>query len=469
MRFFELLIIITIVITSINFVFLRRLKSNLILSLISFIFCIFSIALGGYRLQMLPAYFLSVILLFIKIICKFLGQFKVNRVFKALGIFMLTLVLIVSIAFPLAFSIVNIPKPQGSYFVGTTYMSFTDTSRKGIFTGANDYRKLAVQVWYPADNVKGKKAESYFPSEKCSSYLSKYMNSINIFGQFELSKTNSFLDVKLSSKEAKYPIIIFSHGYGGFQGQNTVQMEELASHGYVVFSISHTYEAFVSIFPDGQIVPYSPERYKAFIDEQMSLAKSIEKDSANIQKCKIVAESVHIWSDDTRFVINQIEKINSGEIRGMFSNRLDVSKIGAMGHSVGGATAGQACIEDSRIKAFINLDGVPLGDAIKSIIKQPFMLMVEPSSKNPIIANYHPQQKNYLTVTVKGTKHMNFTDDSVLFPIGKYLGFLGSIDGEKQMQIVNDYTLSFFNKYLKGMREPLIDSLFPKYSEVTVQ
>lgn len=424
--------------------------------------------LGGYRLQMIPAYFLTFVILLINIICKFSGQFKVNKIVKALGIVMFTLVLIVSIVLPLAFPIVDLPKPQGPYLVGTTYLNFTDTSRKGIFTAPNDYRKLVVQVWYPSDNSNGKKEQKWIPNYESISYLAKSMGTINLFGQMDLSKTNSYLDAKLSSKETKYPIIIFSHGYGGFQGQNTIQMEDLASHGYVVFSIAHTYEAFVSIFPGIKIIPYSTERFKALEDEEIAAEKSIKKGKLPV-KDKIMTQSVHIWSDDTRFIINQIEKINNGKIKGMFTNALDVAKIGAMGHSLGGATSGQAAIDDSRIKAFINLDGSPIGDAKNSIIKQPFMLMTEATSKNAIIAGYNPKQKNYINVAVNGTQHFNFTDLSVLLPIGKQLGLLGSIDGKRQEQIVNDYTLSFFNKYLKGMKEPLIDSKSSKYPEITVQ
>ncbi len=468
MRYLELLINFFIFITSINLVFLKKQKFNIILSLISSVLCILSIMLGGYRLQMIPAYFLTFVILLISIICRFSGQFKVNKIVKTLGTVMFTLVLIVSIVFPLAFPIADLPKPQGSYLVGTRYLSFTDTSRKGIFTAPNDYRKLAVQVWYPSDSSNGKQVQKWLPNYKSTNYFAKSMGTIDLFAQMDLSKTNSYLNANLSSKETKYPIIIFSHGYGGFQGQNTIQMENLASHGYVVFSIAHTYEAFVSIFPESKIIPYSTERFKDLEDEEIAAENSIKKGKLPVED-KIMTQSVHIWSDDTRFVINQIEKINNGKIKDMFNNKLDVSEIGAMGHSLGGATSGQASIEDSRIKAFINMDGSPIGDAKNSIIKQPFMLMTEATSKNAIIAGYNPKQKNYITVAVNGASHYNFTDLSVLFPIGKQLGFLGSIDGKRQEQIVNDYTLSFFNKYIKGMKEPFIGSKSSKYPEVTVQ
>jgi len=39
------------------------------------------------------------------------------------------------------------------------------------------------------------------------------------------------LNLPLSNAEQKYPILIFNHGWGEHYSQNTVLMEELASHG----------------------------------------------------------------------------------------------------------------------------------------------------------------------------------------------------------------------------------------------
>lgn len=49
-------------------------------------------------------------------------------------------------------------------------------------------------------------------------------------------------------------MLIFSHGCVGLAERNTVQMEELASHGYIIRSISHTYYALATVFADEQVV-----------------------------------------------------------------------------------------------------------------------------------------------------------------------------------------------------------------------
>jgi len=50
--------------------------------------------------------------------------------------------------------------------------------------------------------------------------------------------------------------LIFSHGLGGNRAQNTIMIEELASHGYVIIAVEHAYDAHISIFNNGEIADY---------------------------------------------------------------------------------------------------------------------------------------------------------------------------------------------------------------------
>jgi len=66
---------------------------------------------------------------------------------------------------------------------------------------------------------------------------------------------------------------------------------------------------------------------------------------------------------------------------------------------------------------------------------------------------------------VEGTAHIDFTDFSLLSPVLK-LGFLGPIGGQRMCAIRNAYTLAFFDKYLRGKHEHLLDGPSPDYPEV---
>lgn len=88
--------------------------------------------------------------------------------------------------------------------------------------------------------------------------------STSLFDHLGLVKTHSYRDAALSDAQPTYPVLVFSHGFWGAPGQNTVQMEELASHGYVVFSVGHPYESMELRFPDGRPVRATEEHMQSF-------------------------------------------------------------------------------------------------------------------------------------------------------------------------------------------------------------
>ena len=51
--------------------------------------------------------------------------------------------------------------------------------------------------------------------------------------------------------------------------------------------------------------------------------------------------SIDVWSADTRFVIDWLEKTNNKDTRSPFYRRLKMNKLGVFGMSFGGATASQ--------------------------------------------------------------------------------------------------------------------------------
>lgn len=476
MRIFEILAIVAVIFSAVNHIFVKRIKLGIASSAASVLFCIVNLIFEGYRSQMVPSYLLALVLLLITVINLLAKPYHVKKGLRITGISVLILSLIISAALPVLLPVVKLPAPEGPYSVGTVYMSFADKSRKGIFTGSDQYREIAVQVWYPAEDIQDKQKVTYFPDIKLAPYLAERLGIPNLFDQIALVKTHSYLDAGLSQKESKYPIVLFSGGYGGFAAQNTIQMEALASQGYVVFGISHPYEEFGTIFPGGKLVRFDTRQVNTFQNELLHIGDDYKGDLLSpdfekyaVRNSPIAYNSVRIWSDDTRFIADEIEKLNSGEIISIFQNKLDISNMGVFGHSFGGATAGQVCLEDNRFKAFINMDGTPFGDVVDNIIKQPFMIMTGDADKNLIKAGYSEQQTNYLNVTINGAKHADFMDFTVLLPSFRHVGMLGSIGGSRQEKIMNDYVTAFFNKHLKEASEPLIDERLSQYAEATIE
>ncbi|WP_446216223.1 alpha/beta hydrolase [Micromonospora sp. IBHARD004] len=50
----------------------------------------------------------------------------------------------------------------------------------------------------------------------------------------------------------RLPVVVFSHGAHGRRAEAIIVVQELASHGYAVVTVDHTYDAF-SVFPDGRL------------------------------------------------------------------------------------------------------------------------------------------------------------------------------------------------------------------------
>ena len=70
-------------------------------------------------------------------------------------------------------------------------------------------------------------------------------------------------------------------------------------------------------------------------------------------------------------------------------------------------------------------------------------------------------------VIIKDSKHPDYADFTYFLKnwISKLPKVFGKIDGSLMIKITNDYVLSFFNKYIKGIDSPLLES--NPYSEVT--
>ena len=154
-----------------------------------------------------------------------------------------------------------------------------------------------------------------------------------------------------------------------------------------------------------------------------------------------------------------------------FFNKIDMDNIGAMGHSVGGATSAVACAIDHRIKAGINLDGSQWGSLMGHTITQPFLWIT--AEKNLAASSldidsfiYNQVSKgDFHHLSIAQAAHANFYDLS-LWSNYAPLTQTGSIDGHRMIKIVNQCSLGFFDKYLK--REPLvINDLTKEFDELT--
>jgi pimeloyl-ACP methyl ester carboxylesterase len=372
----------------------------------------------------------------------------------------------------------TLPKPSGEYPTGVAYLNFVDESRKELFDGSGrSYREMTVKAWYPSDRPSD--PEPYLLAAEAN-FAAKYLQFPPLYKDL---KTNSGRDVPVSSREKKYPILIFSHGWGEHYSQNTILMEELASHGYIVFSIAHHYECKFSSYPDGRFIyiDMGNPRFQKMWKEQMSAAslghyEKLKKAASDEERERIfqemidalpilLTESPKYWAEDIAFLIDRLKIMNDGDNR--FQNKLDLDRIGVFGMSMGGLATSVISSTDGRIKAGINMDGaLPLA-SVHGKYQIPFLYL---NSKRylgcgPLLTRQSTQDG--YSLSVKGSDHYNFTDYSV-YPVPMVRFLLGPIDGKRTIEIMNVIIPAFFDKYVKGMGEIDLVKKAGKYPEIEI-
>lgn len=339
-------------------------------------------------------------------------------------------------------------KPDGPYQVGTINYFWIDKIRDEIFTkDKSDKRHLLVQVWYPTQ---------INHSENFSPYILNPQEfgepTQQIKDMFPI-KTNAILDAPIASNKKNFPIILFSHGMGMTRFSSTFLMEHLASHGFIIFSIGHSFFDGAVVFPDG----YRPEQ-----DFYPELVQSKSQDDSNKNHIHFVLEA---FQKDTEFILIQIERLNEtpGE---RFNDKLDLSRIGICGWSIGGINAAQMCKKNIRIRAGINFDGLVGGDVVKDGIEKPFMVMKSGADVPENMLSYENSflrnsTNDIYRITIYGAVHTNFSDMGLF---NSSMG--GEIDTKYCFNIINHITLAFFSKFITMNKKVDIEKVAKQYPEV---
>lgn len=312
------------------------------------------------------------------------------------------------------------PEITGKYKVNTSTHTFIDTDRIEAFTNTGENRRLTVQFWFPE-----------------------------------------------STKE-KYPLIVFSHGAFGVRMSNTSTFMELASNGYVVCSIDHPYHAAGTMDVDGNLILGSRKFMQEVIDANSDL-------NSEKEQFELYENWMDLRTGDINFILNTILENAENNLVTEYEI-IDKSRIGLMGHSLGGAASTQLGRERKDISGVINLDGSMLGEYRMSTngdivintdpYPMPLLNFYSEYVVKELIANpeyVYPNKyissisTNAFEVYIKGSNHMSYTDLSMVSPIlaDKLAGVSGglskaTVDKYYCIETMNKLVLEFFNSYVKG-------------------
>ncbi|MCB9110418.1 MAG: hypothetical protein H6634_04140 [Anaerolineales bacterium] len=423
-----------------------------LLPLLTLVIALIHIPVEGYRWQMIPLYALTAILTTSSLI-KIFGTGD----WKPIASYLTLVLVIIATALPTLLPVPRIPTPSGPYKIGTRTFEMVDKSRKEIYSGKDEPRRYMIQAWYPANVKPTDKRAPWMENAKIfAPAIATYIELPSFFlDHLALVKLPAYKDAEVATAENPFPVILFSHGWNGFNAQNAGQALELASRGYVVVGVQHTYGAVITVFPDGTTAPNNPN--------------ALPQDAHDPNYEEVARVLVDQWAGD---LADTLDFLFSEDTSNPFAGRLDANRIGVYGHSTGGGAAIQFCGTDSRCKAVLGMDPFmrPVSaEVIENGVSQPSFFMFSQawaddaeSPSNKLFWQFYPHATdNFGVIKIEGTKHYDFSDLPLLSPIAPQLGLKGPLNGKRVTEIVDSYLIDFFEMTMNGKPSHLFNEQSP--------
>lgn len=340
--------------------------------------------------------------------------------------------------------------------VGRYTFTLEDKSRYEVLGMSSGNRYVEAIIYYPINDeaVEGKDKANYISKQKLERIHPLFKKAAENIGNVINLYDNA------DPSDGKYPVIFFSHGYGGYAEQNQRMIIDLVKTGFIVVSIGHAYEASVIAVDNVVTIPMDSKIRTAspFIPSmiaQNKLLKTKADDMTILDKwnkfqakyCSFMKGRVKVWADDTLFILNYLKEQNLNEKFILF-DKMDFSKgVGATGHSFGGCTSYYLCMNNPDFVCGINIDGGIFGD-YEGLNMKPFMQISCFENINVATRTFCYAGNDLYKLLIKNMKHIGLSD-------GKYLlrkpFYVGKIDCEKMERALFSAHREFFSKYLKGI------------------
>lgn len=458
------------------------------IALITLLIGVIQVLAEGPRWQMIPAYALTIFYFVLWLIdIGSPGRIRINRLMTLLGVGVGVLVLVVAIALPVLLPVFHFPQPTGPYAIGTVAYHWTDSSRPELFTSdPDDHRELMAQVWYPAKSQPSAPRAPYIQdADAVTAAMARLIRfPAFLFTHFREVTTNAVASAPMADDESSYPVLLFLSGLNGFRAVNMFQIEELVSHGYVVVGLDQPGAVAMTRFPDGrQISGWPRDEIQPLIMQSVESQQTVPA----INGTALPDGIIPYFAADVSFALDQLSVINGSDPQQFLTGRLDLGRVGTFGISLGGMNAAAACLNDSRLKACLIMDIYIPADVVEAGLQQPSMFISRDAgtmrhereraggwSEHDISLTLDTMRAVYerlpgdgYYVEIPRMFHLNFTDFPYWSPITSLIGLAGPIDGQRGFDIINAYSLAFFNQQLKEQPSPLLGGPSSEFPEAT--
>jgi dienelactone hydrolase len=348
---------------------------------------------------------------------------------------------------------VPFPTPPGPYKVGTLSLEATDTSRLDPFGFIPHHRRLMFSFFYPTTTPEDHPFATYMPSAR----LASDFDEIDHFpsGTTARYQPQAYSGAPVHSPGSPLPVILFSTGFGVLREHYTIMLQNLASEGYFCVSIGHTYDTAIH-FPDGETV--------------WQIGRTGEDPEL----------STRVRAEDALFSLSQLADVAfCKQIPGLAPEMLDLSRVGMLGHSLGGAAALEAMVMDERIKGGVNLDGAFQGEQMTVGTERPFLVISAPKEKGEEDSTLGKTWEHLrgwkAALEIEGAVHMSFADCCTYLKLLDVLDLVdpkrklwGTIDPLRMMVVQSTYLKAFFDFVLRGGSDHIFKSPDQAFPEVKI-
>lgn len=380
---------------------------------------------------------------------------------------------------PAALPIPDLPTPTGAFEVGTMTFVLTDSEREEIYglpepdpnpttrptideddeeeEESGEPRRIVVQAWYPTDAPDSATPVVWTPDlDVVGPALAGRFGYPGFFLD-HVDEVRSSAFAGSPPLEGRLPVVMYSHGWGGFRTIAVNQLESIASHGFLVLAADHTYGSVAVRYPDSGEVVYLDER--ALPDEETTDPDDYEDATVDL---------VETFADDLILILDQLELGAEGALADI-AETADLERIGLYGHSTGGGAAARVCLTDERCDAVAGLDAwvEPIPDRfVARELQIPSMFIRSDewralpndrrlrgmSERSPAVSYW---------IGLEGAGHFDFVLPPSFSPYADTLGLKGPIPSARVVTILDDYLNAFFDRYLLGVGGALLDEAPP--------
>jgi len=192
------------------------------------------------------------------------------------------------------------PLQRGPLAVGVTRVELFDPAR---LDALGNPRRLEVEIWYPAvPSARNMPRDGFVMVDEASPEAAALLPGIETLDPWA---NDAARDAEPEGAFAPYPLVTFSHGFGGARFQNTSLVAHLASHGYIVIAPDHTGNTLWDVV-----------EAQGTVDPALTI------------------EMLFLRAGDLSFLADSVASLPLG-----LGGLVDVGHWGSVGHSFGGSTS----------------------------------------------------------------------------------------------------------------------------------